>query len=86
MSLTLKTKGARLRREYTSAARPMGSGGDCTKMTSTDPTFRSAVRLEKTNENCIRRRLKNPAFGVAKTQRRSTRTPSIRSSIPKWPP
>src|SRR5438874_9131791 len=83
MSLTLKTKGARLRREKARTARPMGRGGDCTKMTSVGPRLGSAVRLENTNENQLMIRLKKPEFGVAYTHLRRTRTPSIRSSSAK---
>src|SRR5438105_14702051 len=81
MSLTLRTKGARFMREYTSAARPTGSGGDSTTITSVRPAAGSAVRLVATNERWLAILFAKPAFGVAYTHLRSTRTPSIHSSI-----
>ena len=85
MSLTLNTNGARLKTENAIAASPIGSGGDWTKMTSVRPTERRAVRLDRTNEKWLTILLKKPAFGVAKTHLRMTRTPSIVSSIANLP-
>ncbi len=47
------------------AVRVAGGGGDCTKMTSTGPTLRTAVRLVATNDSQLAMRRKKPEFGVA---------------------